>query len=250
MNITALVKHGIMFAGSVMKRNRGSKILYYHDVYSTVNYKALDADIYMGTPLELFKKHVKVIREEGFEIVGKITKPEGQVAIMFDDGFRGIWECRQYFYDNNICPTIFLPVAFIGRKDLGIMTEDEILELQEHGFHFECHTWNHCKLTDFTDAELEKELGDSRKELSRILSRDVKGLCMPLGYFSDHIIRKIKEHGYEDIYSCIPGNYYDKPFGLITRNICQYSSPQEIRLILRGGNEFLKNHYISLQHIY
>lgn len=248
MSLNEIIKHGLMWVSSVLYKNHGSKILYYHDVYKTKNYKALDADIYMGTPLELFKQHIDIVKKEGYQIVPKITEPKGQIAIMFDDGFRGIWECRQFFYDNGIKPTVFLPSAFIGRTDLGMLSEEEILELQNHGFIFESHAWSHVQLTDFSDSELEHELKDSRKHLSKFLSKDVTGLCMPLGFFTPHIIDKIKDAGYKDIYSCIPGNYSDMPMGMITRNLCQYSSPSEVRLILRGGNSLLKNRYLKLHN--
>lgn len=246
MSLRTVVKQLVLLAGSVIHRNRGSKILYYHDVFATTNYRAFDADIRMGTPLELFKRHIDVIRSEGFEIVPRITDKEGQVAIMFDDGFRGIWECRNYFYENNICPTIFIPAGYIGRTDLGLLSVDEILALQSQGFIFECHGWSHVPLTRFSNEELRHELGDSRRRLSDILSRDVRGICMPLGFFSEHLIDQIRGYGYENIYSCIPGNYSYHPFGLLTRNLCQYASPREVRLILRGGNELLKNRYVKL----
>lgn len=248
MNVRSLAKLSTMWCSSMIKRNRGSKILYYHDVYESENYRALDADIQMGTHISLFKKHIEAIRKEGFEIVPRITEPEGQVSIMFDDGFKGIWECRQYFYDNNIKPTVFLPVAFIGRKDKGILSADEILELQSHGFNFESHSWSHIQLTGFNDKELVHELNDSKTALSELLSKDVTGLCMPLGFFTPHLLEKISEAGYKDIYSCIPGNYFDRPFGTITRNLCQYASPLEVKLILHGGNEMLKSRYAKMHN--
>lgn len=249
MNIRKIIKLSLLKVSSVMHHNNCSKILYYHDVFSTTNYKALDADVCMGTPIKLFSKHVEVIRAEGYEIVPRITKPNGQVAIMFDDGFRGVWECRRFFYDNDIKPTIFLPVAYIGKTDNGIMTKDEILELQSNGFNFECHGWSHVQLTKFSDDELVRELSDSRAYLSKMLSKDVKGICMPLGLFSDHLLEQIRKYGYTDIYSCLPGNYTDGPFGLHTRNLCQFASPTEVKLVLRGGNESLKNRYLKMHHI-
>ena len=77
-----------MLWSSIVHHNKKSKILYYHDIYTAHNYKALDADINMGTPLSLFEKHINVIKREGFEIVNRITEKNGQVAIMFDDGFQ------------------------------------------------------------------------------------------------------------------------------------------------------------------
>lgn len=238
----------MMWLSSILHNNKGSKILYYHDVYQTDNYKALDADIQMGTHISLFKKHILTIRKEGYEIVPRITKPTGQVSIMFDDGFRGLWECRQYFYDNDIKPTVFLPAQFIGHPEIGIMTSGEILELQRHGFIFESHAWSHVQLTDFNEQELKHELKDSQKYLSKLLSKEVTGLCMPLGYFTPYLLEKIRESGYKDIYSCIPGNYHDRPFGIIARNLCQFASPLEMKLILRGGNEMLKTRYLQMHN--
>lgn len=246
MNYRSIVKKSALFAGSLFCRNRGSKILYYHDVYATTNYHALDADIQMGTPINIFKKHIEVIRREGFEIVSQITSEENQVSIMFDDGFRGIFECKNYFYENGIYPTVFLPAGFVGRTDLGLLSIPEILELQSRGFIFESHGWSHVPLTQISEKELEHELGDSRKLLSKILMRDVGGFCMPLGFFSEHLISKIRSFGYNNIYSCIPGDYYYRPYSLICRNLCQNNTPSELKLILHGGTELLKKHYMHL----
>lgn len=241
------IKNIVMWTGSMLKNNHGSKILYYHDVFKTTNYSALDADIYMGTPLDLFKKHINVIRSEGYEIVRKITKSEGQVALMFDDGFRGIWECREYFFDHGLCPTIFLPIEYIGRTDLGMMTLDEIKELQRHGFIFQSHTCTHRPLTSVPETELNKELVDSKEKLSKMLGAKVDALCMPLGFFTPRLLQKIKAGGYTEIYSCVPGNANEGPYGLITRNLVQYSSPRQVKFILRGANDLLKKRYLKLQ---
>lgn len=247
MALKSIIKKGIMWYSSVLHRNNKSKILYYHDIYETVNYKALDSDIYMGTHIDVFKKHVNIIKNEGYEIVTRINRQEGQVAIMLDDGFRGIWECRNYFYENDIYPTIFLPIEYIGDKEKGMLTKDEILELQKHGFCFECHGWSHKPLTYCCDEELIHELQDSKKHLGSFLSKEINGICLPLGFYSHHLIEKIREYGYNDIYSSLPGNYNDNPDGMLTRNLCQNSSPEELKLILRGGNEILRNHYQKLQ---
>lgn len=238
-----------MWLSSIVHRNHKSKILFYHDVFSSINYKALDADVKMGTPLETFKKHVEVIRNEGYVIVDRISKDNGEVAIMFDDGFRGIWECREFFYKEGICPTVFLPVEYIGRKDDGILTIEEILDLQRHGFHFECHGWSHGELTQFDDKELKHELGDSKDRLEELLKKKITGLCMPVGLFSEHLLDEIRKYNYKDVYSCIPGNFDYHPHGfLITRNLCQFASQTEVKLMLRGGNEMLRGRYERLHH--
>lgn len=237
-----------MRASALMHNNRTSKILYYHDVYSTVNYKALDADICMGTPLEMFKRHVDVIRKEGYEITPRISQPKNQVAIMFDDGFRGIYECREFFYAEKIYPTIFLPSDFIGNTSKGIMSENEILELQQHGFIFECHGSTHRPLTEVNDTELYSELTHSKKKLSEFLGKQINAICLPLGFFSEKLLERIREAGYTDVYSSIPGDITQSPHGMFPRNLCQFATPKEVRLILRGGNEMLKSRYENLHN--
>lgn len=246
MNLKGVIKSCLMRLSALVHRNKGSKIFYYHDIFISKNYKALDADAFMGTPLSLFKEHVKIIRDAGFEIVQNITKPEGQVAIMLDDGFRGIWECREFFYEEKIFPTIFLPVDYVDKVNEGMLSVEEILELQTHGFKFESHGWSHRPLTAVSKNELTKELKDSREFLSNLLGKDVKEICMPLGYFNNDVLEEIRNAGYDRTYSCIPGNCNEAPYGLVSRNLCQFASPMEVKLILKGGNELLKSRYIKL----
>ena len=171
------------------------------------------------------------------------------MSILFDDGFRGIWDNRHFFYDNEIKPTVFLPVDYVGQVDRGILSLDEIHELQQHGFIFECHSWSHDPLDKKSDLELKKELGDSKVKLSNMLNREVTELCLPLGYFTDHLLTEIKKYGYKEVYSCIPGAFFLKTIGgMRRRNICQFASPTEFRLILRGGLDSLCSHYEKLHH--
>lgn len=240
--IKSFIKLALLYCSSIIHRNRQSKILFYHDIYKTINYKASDADVCMGTHLEMFKKHLKAIRKEGYTVVSRITQPEKQVCIMLDDGFRGIYECRQFFYDKGIFPTIFLSVELIGKE--GFLTKGEILDLQAHGFIFECHSWSHKDLTIWKDEDLKRELGDSKTFLSELLGKKVTKMCLPLGYYNSHLLGQLKAYGYEEVYSSIPGNYYEPTKdGMVTRNLVQFASPTEVRLVLRGGNEMIKERY-------
>ena len=243
------IKLVMMWWSSIIHRNHKSKLLYYHDVCKGEGYRSLDTNALMGTNIELFKKHVQIIKEEGFKIVPRITETEGEVSILLDDGFRGIWDKRQFFYENDIKPTVFLPVDYIGQVDKGILSIEEILELQQHGFIFECHSWSHDRLDMKSDDELKRELGESRSKLSELLQKEVTEICLPLGYFTDHLLSEVQKYGYKEVYSCIPGAYHEKTVGgMRRRNLCQFSSPAEFRLILRGGLESLCKHYERLHH--
>lgn len=232
----------LLWISSIIYRNRKSKIIYYHDVYGKIKYTN------MGTSLKMFEKHIKTVQDNGFVITDKIIKPEGEVMICFDDGFRGIYDTKQFFIDHNIYPTVFLAISLIGKP--GYLNEMEILELQDAGFIFQCHAWSHTDLTGFTVDELQRELGESKQFLSELLRKEVDEICFPIGYFSQLVLDECKRYGYKTMYSSIPGNYFDKFFvdGLKTRNLLQFADEAETGFILLGGNEIIMQRYIKLHH--
>ena len=95
-----LIKNILLSLGVVLSNNRKSKILYYHDIHDGTSYTN------MSTELKVFQSHIKTLRKLGYMVVTNINNANNQVAIMFDDGFHGIYDCREYFYTNNICPTV------------------------------------------------------------------------------------------------------------------------------------------------
>lgn len=235
------IKKLLLLISSILYHDKQSKIIYYHDVYGDKQYTN------MGTPLNLFAQHIKVIRKAGFIIKNKIQNYNNEVMICFDDGFHGIYDTKQFFIDNDLHPTVFLAVSLIGKP--GYLNNDEIIELQNEGFIFQCHAWSHSDLTMFSKEELQHELNDSKKILTSLLGKTIDQLCFPLGYFSELVLDECKRYGYKVLYSSIPGDYYDNlSVGNVrTRNLAQFADCTEVRLILHGGNNLLRNRYLK-QH--
>ena len=236
--IKGLIKNILLSFGVLLHNNRKSKILYYHDIHNGTSYTD------MSTSLDVFQSHIETIKKLGYTVVPKINSAEYQVAIMFDDGFRGIYDCREYFYTNNICPTVFLPVSLIGQP--GYLTLEEIIELQNHGFNFQSHGWRHEDMTSLSDDQLHLELVEARKKLSELLGKSVDEICLPIGYFSDRLLKNLSKEGYREIYSSISGDYDTPVFGMRRRNLAQTSSSVQVSLILKGGMSLLSNHYLKL----
>lgn len=228
---------------SAVNHNRKSKVLFYHDISGDECYTD------MGTPLELFKSHIDTINRCKFKIVPEVTETGDQVQICFDDGFRGIWDTRRYFMDNNIKPTVFLAVDLIGQK--GYLGRDEILELQKSGFIFQSHAWSHKNLTDFHGKDLEREIKGSMDYLSDMLGKPVKEICFPIGYFSKEVYDECRKWGYETMYSSIPGNFEDDIIfdGVKTRNLIQFYSPATVKYVLFGALAPFRNRYIKRQFV-
>ena len=241
MSVRRIIKDLSLLLGASVAYNKKSKILYYHDVYNGDRYTD------MGTPLPIFKSHIDTIRKHGFEIVPHIDNPGKQVSIMFDDGFRGIYDCRHFFYVEGIRPTVFLAVSLLGTP--GYLTVDEVKELQGLGFSFQSHGWEHTGLAFLNDDDLRKELVNAKHYLEEILGERVSEICLPIGFFSNRLLDRIKGEAYKEVYSSIPGNYDDLVMGMRRRNLVQYSSPFEVSLILHGGLNLFSKRYLRMHQV-
>ena len=231
-----LIKSALYRIGG-LRRSTASRVIYYHDVFSQRSYTE------MGTPLGAFCRHVDVAKLMGFTFVRDITEAHRQLMICFDDGFRGIWDNRQYFFENRLCPTVFMPVNLIGKDNY--LTRDEILLLQEQGFVFQGHSWNHDNLPHYSDIDLRHELWDAKEELQQILGKEVDSICFPQGYFSDRVIRFSLEAGYKKLYSSLPGGRFEcigegLYSNLICRSLMQGISLGDFKAILQGGDSVFR----------
>ena len=239
MSIKQVLKTIIITFCSFIKRDRRSKIIFYHDIHSSTHYTD------MGTHLSVFKQHIATIKQQAFEIVTQINSDNNQVMICFDDGFRGIWDNRNYFFENNIHPTVFIAVDLIGKD--GYLTIDEIKILSENGFRFQAHGWKHSNLTLFDDNGLKRELLDAKKKIEELTDLDITEICFPQGYYSDTVVELSKKYGYNVMYTSDPKPYSKRiKNNLLPRYLVQYASPSQLKAILLGGIDFLYFHYYRL----
>lgn len=234
-----LLRKIVFFLGYLFHHNHRSKVVYYHDV------SKMFTD--MGTDFSLMKKHIDIIRHEGYKIVPEINESNHQVMICFDDGWAGIYEYKDELVIMQIFPTVFIAVDLIGKE--GYLTEKQIKELEYLGFRFMAHTWSHEDLTTFDEAGLRHELKESKEWLEKNFGHPFDAICFPMGRFSDIIKEKCIESGYTKLFSSLPGGYYDmKDESLICRNCAQNVSPHEFRWMLNGTSELFRRK-LKKQHI-
>ena len=101
--------------------NKKSKVIFYHDIHDLISHT------WMSTPIDLFKEHISIIRNEGYEIVNDITSEYGQIEICFDDGFQGIFDNIEYLKKNKIFIHIFIITSNINKK--GFLNNKQLEEL-------------------------------------------------------------------------------------------------------------------------
>jgi peptidoglycan/xylan/chitin deacetylase (PgdA/CDA1 family) len=231
-----------LLLGKIRYNNRNSKVLYYHDVHEDGSIPETD----MSTSMSLFKRHIEIIRSNGFEIVDVITQPNNQIMLTFDDGYTGIYKNRSFFIEQGIKPTVFLITDAIGSN--AFMGQNEIHSLAANGFRFQSHTHTHPDLNLLSIDELKNEYIGSKTLLSNLFDEEIKEICFPKGFFNDSTIAIAYESGYKGLYSSIPGSFHEKnDFNIIYRNLVQFSSSFDFKCILFGGLNIFRNRY-TRQH--
>ena len=239
MNLKSAIKYLMNFTGYILHHNNDSKVIFYHDVGTD--------DTNMGTPLDIIDAHLQVIKKEGFCIVKNITERKSQIMICFDDGWKGLYDNKEYFIQNGIYPTVFVAVDLIGTE--GYMNVEQIKELHSLGFEFEGHTWTHTGLPEHHGEDLRHELLDSKRRLQEMLGFEIHDICFPQGRYSDEAIMICHEVGYKRLYSSSNGSYYTKEGeGLICRNLLQYTPVNQIKYIIKGDSPFYRNRLIKTHY--
>lgn len=220
--------------------NRKSKVLYYHDVSGP------DGKSYtpLSTPYSLFIEHMSALPRYG-DVVNEITQPDRQFLIAFDDGFKGVYDNRQYFIENRIYPTIFVAKKLIGTE--GFMDESQIVELSRLGFNIQSHSVSHCDLSSLDERLLQEELVESKSYLEALLGKEVTEICCPMGYYNDKVIQEAQIAGYRHIYLSYPAPVETGQF-VRGRYFCQSLNVHQFKLVLSGGMDILRNRYIKQHH--
>jgi len=214
-----------------------SKVIFYHDIHSDKKYTE------MSTPIEVFKNHIQIILENGYEIVAEITKPIGQIEICFDDAFLGLFENIEMIKKLRIPIQLFVISSYLSKKNH--INKEQLIELNYNSlFTISSHTRSHKILTDISDDEIIVELKDSKSELEEILGCEVSAICFPEGKFNNRVIQIANSLNYKKMYSCIPGFYYNEVFHMVKgRSLVQFANKTEFDSILKGGDHLLSFWY-------
>ena len=189
----------------ISDRARGAKIpiIMYHDI--TAN-KDVSWDV---TPEEL-EKHFQALQEGGYTpitmdlMVSHLRTgaqlPAKPVLLTFDDNYVGQYKyafplLRKYNY-----PAVWsVHTRFVGTGgQKPKATWDQLREMHKSGLiTVASHTVNHLNMTTLKDAEIEKEVTESKKVLEKELGISIDYFTYPEGDFTERAKDKIKNAGYK-----------------------------------------------------
>ena len=238
MAITSFIRISIIRVFSFFYFSKKSKIIYYHDIDSNKKYTD------MSTPVELFKMHINIIRENGYEIVNEITKPLGQIEICFDDAFLGLYDNIELIKELNIPIHLFV-VSFFLEKENHINKEQLLLLNKLTQIKVSSHTQAHQVLNIASESLLKNELENSKNSLEGLLNISVDTICYPEGKFNNTVVELAEGVGYNRQYSSLPGFYFNDFLPNVKRrSLVQFAGKKEFKAILKGGDHVLAFWYI------
>ena len=216
-----------------------SRSLVYHDIHSDNCYTN------MSTSLDMFIKHINIIREMGFNIVSEITKDEGQIQLTFDDGFLGIYDNIRVINELDVPVKLFIITSYIGKPSH--LDKSQLVELSNNPLiTIGSHTHFHRRLSTLDNDDLRYELTYSKEILEGVICDTVYDLCYPEGKFDSRVIKIARDVGYINQYSLIPGAFLIELFKNVRRrSLVQYADKKDFKSILRGGDDVLERWYIK-----
>lgn len=241
MAIASFIRISIVRFFSFFYFNKKSKVIYYHDIDSDKKYTN------MSTSIELFKRHINIIREMGYEIVNVISKPFGQIEICFDDAFLGLYDNIELIKELDIPIHLFVVSSYLEKENH--INKEQLLLLNSYTqIKISSHTQTHQVLNIASESLLKNELENSKNILEGLLSNSIDTICYPEGKFNNRVVELAKDVGYNRQYSSLPGFYFNDFLPNVKRrSLVQFADENEFRSILKGGDHILSFWY-KFQH--
>jgi peptidoglycan/xylan/chitin deacetylase (PgdA/CDA1 family) len=164
-----------------------------------------------------FERQVQSLLERGFRPVdaGEAVAGSGRLLhVTFDDAYTSISGALDLLERLGVPATIFAATAFAdeGRPldvpelaadalahpdELETMDWDELRALAERGFEIGSHTVSHPHLARLTEAEIDRELGESRARCEDQLGRPCRFLAYPYGEHDARVKALAERAGYD-----------------------------------------------------
>lgn len=167
------------------------------------------------------RSQLKLLVARGFDgatFTDAVTNPRPgrTVVVTFDDAYRSVLERAKPVLDDLELPgTVFVPTLYPGRDqimawpgidewvgtrfegELSPLGWDDLAELANQGWEVGSHTRTHPRLSSLDDAELERELVDSRAECEAALGIRCRSLAYPYGDHDARVVAATRRAGYE-----------------------------------------------------
>ncbi len=199
--------------------NPVAPILMYHEIAGLA-----ETTSRLAVPPDAFAAQLAHLHEAGFTTLtasalaaaasgGTAALPDRPVVLTFDDGYADFHrEVLPLLHKYDFTATVFVTTGWIqdaGRRSAGrrpgqMLTWNQIREAADAGVEIAAHSHRHPELDQLADADLRRELHDSKALLEDRLGREVPGMAYPFGYSNARVRGAVRAAGHQ--YACAVGN--------------------------------------------
>ena len=192
-------------------------VLCYHAVSQTWQHQlAVEPAVLEGQVRYLLRRGYRPARAQ------EVAAGRGKLLhVTFDDGFHNVSRAVEILERLGVRSTVFVCTSFAedGRpfdggnlaeeasaypEELATMSWDDLRALVERGVEVGSHTSTHPRLSQLPDAELARELSESKERLEDELGRSCPFLAYPYGDEDDRVRAATRAAGYLGAFS-LPG---------------------------------------------
>lgn len=172
--------------------------------------------ISLNIPPSVFEEQIKTLTEAGYNfltasdldniIAGKKKSPKNPILLTFDDGYRDFYtDAYPIIKKYNVKATQYVIVDFLDRPNH--MFKSQVKEIAKDGMvEIGAHTLHHVWLKGADEKAAKSEIVESKKDLEDIINKPVNSFAYPFGAFDDQAINLVKEAGYKDAVTTVPGD--------------------------------------------
>ncbi len=176
-------------------------VLCYHNIRDHRPGERESIKVYTVEP-HAFRAQMKMLADSGYKTItpdeyyAYLTQgaaiPAKPVMISFDDTDEeqysiGAKEMEKYGFRG----VYFIMTISIGRPRY--MSKEQIKDLSDKGHVIATHTWDHHKVTEYTEADWEKQLTESKKKLETITGKKIRYFAYPFGLWKPAVIPELQK---------------------------------------------------------
>jgi peptidoglycan/xylan/chitin deacetylase (PgdA/CDA1 family) len=181
-----------------------------------------------------FREQVTSLARAGVPPVGAADLAAGVrrgLHVTFDDAYRDVLVVLPLLEELGLPTTVFVSTGFADEGEplavpelagdaaalpdlLATMTWDQLREVAERGVEIGSHTVSHPHLTQLSDAELERELGEAKSRIEDELRRPARLLAYTYGEHDARVQDAVRRAGYAAAFAQWPGSSLRNAFAL------------------------------------
>ena len=232
------------------------KVLTYHSVNS------LSRDTFEITR-ETFYRQMQHLATGGYNVISlddaltcikRKRISAKSIVITFDDGFKDIYENAFPVLARFGFPaTVFLVVDAVGaidnfsydvpRKDVKILSWQQIKESMSHGIDYGSHTLTHRNMLELSDGDIGQELEISKNIIQKELGTKSIPFSYPFGLYDEKIKGFVRRAGYTCAVAfgnIISNTGFVDPFELKREKITRATTMDEFKKLVNINYDFTR----------